>query len=137
MTINDDKTTNLYSSESLSARFLISRALVLGVIIAIGSSFQESLQWVLLGLAIGLSYALSLIVTKSIKLSAQLHIMVFFSLSLLRIAFFGYAFVWLTQGDRMRVLLVFAGFLGYSSWIFLERLLSALGVFPVSRKLSA
>ena len=136
MTNTDDK-TGQYSSESLSAKFLVSRALILGIVLAVGSCFQENFHWVLLGLAIGLAYALSLIVTKRIKLSPQLHIMVFFSLSLLRIAFFGYAFVWLTQGDRMRVLLVFAGFLGYSSWIFLERLLSALGVFPVSRKLSA
>lgn len=131
------KLLSLFSSEQLTNSFLARRALLLLLLFAVSSLAWKQAAWITLGVGLGYFYMLSLIVTKRIKLIAVLQAVVFCTVSLLRIVFFGYAFLWLAQGDRMRVLLVFTGFLGYSSWIFLGRLLSVLGVFPVSRKLSA
>lgn len=92
-------------------------------------------QWLYLGwgFALGFLYVASLIVKNYIfsgrfKRLLSSNMALFFLFSLLRVVFFGYAFflVFLTGGrDSQRLLLVFSGFLGYSSWIFLEYLVNA------------
>ena len=112
--------------ELLTPVYLLQRTII-GVVFLSLVSLIWPLWDVLAGFVLGFLFLMSLIVTKRIKMIATLQMMLFFAFSLIRVVLFGYAFIWITHGDPSRILLVLAGFLGYSSWVFLERLLPALG----------